>query len=406
MSNAHSIAELYKQYKTELFQYVLPFWENNSPDVTYGGIYNCLDSQGRVFSTDKSVWAQGRAAWVFSRLARNYPEHEAAGNWTKIAKSCLGFLDEYCIDKADRRMYFLVTEDGKPLRKRRYYFSETFYIIGCAEYSLLTGESRYLETARAYYDFVLSMYRDAACDPYKVTPKIIAATRAEKSFANPMILLNVTDVLRRCDPDHQEHYDRQAKLLIEDIHAFIRPEYEAVLENIGVDNTMHDWHSAGRVVNPGHAIEASWFLYSQAQYSNDNALKKTAMEIFDWSLARGWDEEYGGLYYFTDLLGHPPEQYEHDMKLWWPHCEALIAALMFYQGTGEPRYLDLFQKFTDYTFSKFSDHDSGDWYGYLRRDGMPTMPACKGSTYKSGFHVIRMLDMVVQMLGAINNSEG
>ena len=36
-------------------------------------------------------------------------------------------------------MYFTVTKDGRRLRKRRYWFSETFYIIANAEYAKATG---------------------------------------------------------------------------------------------------------------------------------------------------------------------------------------------------------------------------------------------------------------------------
>ena len=142
-------------------------------------------------------------------------------------------------------------------------------------------------------------------------------------------------------------------------------------------------------------------MYSQALYFGDSELKKTARAMFDWSMERGWDKQYGGILYFTDLLGFPPEQYEHDMKLWWPHCEALIASLMFYNDSRDDRYLELFCDLTDYSFDKFSDHKSGDWYGYLRRDGAPTLPSCKGSTYKSGFHVIRMLVTVLKLLESL-----
>jgi len=395
---------LKQQYETELFHYVLPFWQKNAPDSEgAGGIFNCLDKHGKVYSTDKSVWAQGRTAWLFSNLANQYPQSNDRAQWLAIARSCLDFLNDHCIDKTDGRMYFTVTENGLPLRKRRYFYSETFYIIGCAEYALATNDQGSLDDARKYYDFVWSIYKDPNNDPYKITPKTIASTRSAKAFAYPMIMTNVTDVMRRCDPSNLTLYDDRARELITDLHAFIRPELRAVLESVGTDGSFHGSYSAGRVVNPGHAIEASWFLHAQACYFGDNALKQTAADVFEWSIERGWDTEFGGLLYMVDVLGHPPEAYEHDMKLWWPHCEALIASLMLYLDSKEEKYFQWFEKLTAYSFEKFSDHDSGDWYGYLRRDGRPTEPACKGSTYKSGFHLIRMLVMVIEMLGQIQD---
>ena len=60
----------------------------------------------------------------------------------------------------------------------------------------------------------------------------------------------------------------------------------------------------------------------------DRDLIAGAAQILEWSLERGWDPEYGGILYFVDVEGKPPEPYEHDMKLWWPHTEALYALLL------------------------------------------------------------------------------
>ena len=103
-----------------------------------------------------------------------------------------------------------------------------------------------------------------------------------------------------------------------------------------------------------------------------------------------------------DCLGKPPEAYEHDMKLWWPHNEAVIASLMAYRDTGKQIYLDWFIKLVDYCKKVFSDPTYGEWYGYLRRDGRPTMPPCKGSTFKGPFHLPRMLMMVDDMLTTLS----
>ena len=89
------------------------------------------------------------------------------------------------------------------------------------------------------------------------------------------------------------------------------------------------------------------------------------------------------------------------MKLWWPHNEILITSLMLYRDTGKEKYLDYFEKTFDYCLEHFYDKEYGEWYGYLRRDGLPTMPPCKGSTFKGPFHLPRMLSMVDVMLGEI-----
>lgn len=123
-----------------------------------------------------------------------------------------------------------------------------------------------------------------------------------------------------------------------------------------------------------------------------------AVQIFDYAIHAGWDKEYGGLLYFIDCLGCPPEAYEHDMKLWWPHNEILIASLMIYQKTGKQEYWDWFCKTADYCREHFCEPEFGEWYGYLRRDGLPTQPPCKGSTFKGPFHVPRSLMIADRLL--------
>lgn len=115
------------------------FWVKNGWDHEHGGVYTCLDRKGKVYSTDKSVWMQGRCAWTFSYLCGVYGVRR---EWLELAQSCLAFMEAHCINRdKGNRMYFTVTADGKPLRQRRYCFSEGFYAIANAEYAALTGDA-------------------------------------------------------------------------------------------------------------------------------------------------------------------------------------------------------------------------------------------------------------------------
>ena len=377
-----------EKFKKELFDSCIPFWLDNAVDEENGGILNCLDRKGNVYSTDKSVWMQGRCAYMFSYIYNHLDKDQ---KYLDLAKSCLKFLKEKCIDYIDGRMYFTVTADGKPLRKRRYFFSETFYIIANAEYYRATGEEEYFIEGRKYFDFVYSMYINPDSDPYKITPKSIAETRNLKSLANPMILLNVASVLREADVERSGYYNEIIDKLIEDIKAFYSEEFMATFETLTVDNQIELSSSPCRVINPGHDIECSWFLLEEGIKRGDSQLISFAENMFNKAFEFGWDKKYGGITYFKDVLGLPVESYEHDMKLWWPHNECIIASLMFYLHTGKKEYLRIFKKVEKYAFSHFSDKKYGEWYGYLRRDGKPTEPPCKGHTYKGPFHVLRML---------------
>ncbi len=383
-----------EKFKDELLNSCVPFWLKNGVDAVNGGLINCLDRYGKVYSNDKSVWMQGRCGWMFSYIYNNIDKNP---EYLKLAKSCLKFEKEHCIDK-DGRMFFTVTIDGKPLRKRRYFFSETFYIMANAEYYMATKEQEYLNEAIKYFDFVYGMYKDPTTDPFKITPKSYQETRDSKALANPMILLNVTSIMRDADTKREKYYTDVITGLIEDIKCFHNDEFGAMFESVTVDNKFLLDTATMRVINPGHDIECSWFLLEEGIKRNDKEIIAFAEKIFNEAFERGWDKEYGGITYFKDVLDYPVEAYEHDMKLWWPHNETVIASLMFYKYTGNEKYLEIFKKVEEYAFSHFSDREYGEWFGYLRRDGKPTEPPCKGHTYKGPFHVMRMLSKCIKIL--------
>nr|WP_325259185.1 AGE family epimerase/isomerase [uncultured Oscillibacter sp.] len=375
------------------------FWLEHGMDREHGGVYTCLDRKGELYSTDKSVWMQGRCGWIFAFLCHNYgvkPE------WLEASRSCLDFMEDHCFNHAcGERMYFTVTAEGRPLRQRRYYFSEAFCAIANAEYYGVTGEKRRLERARQCYDLYWDLSQGKP-DPVGMGPKTIPETRSGRAFGTPMIILNVTGVLLRTDPERKALYEERAQQCVNDIFRYhVKPELKCTLENVDVDGTPRLYYTEGRTVNPGHDIEGVWFLLEHAQRTGDKALVKKAAEMFDWAIAAGWDQEYGGLLYFTDCLGKPPEAYEHDMKLWWPHNEILIASVMLYRDTGEEKYLDWFYKTLDYCKAHFADPEYGEWYGYLRRDGLPTQPSTKGSTFKGPFHLPRSMTLVDKTIDEI-----
>ena len=378
------------------------FWLTHGWDHENGGVYTCLDRWGNIYSTDKSVWMQGRCAWTYSWLCHLYGKKE---EWMAFAKSCLDFMEAHCINRdKGNRMYFTVTAEGKPLRQRRYFFSESFYAIANAEYYGLTGEQVYLDRARFAYDLYWKLYQGLMEDPVGMGPKTIPETRTGRALGNPMIYLNICSVLRRVDPAHTEEYDARSQQCVEEIFKYHRkPDMHCTLENVGPDGEFRGSVTEGRIVNPGHDIECTWFLMEYANHKGDKELHKQAEAIFNDAINAGWDKEYGGLLYFIDCKGLPPEAYEHDMKLWWPHNEILISSLMAYRDTGDEKYYEWFCKTLDYCKAVFADPENGEWYGYLRRDGKPTMPSTKGSTFKGPFHLPRCLSMADQMISELLN---
>jgi len=374
-------------YREALLNDVTPFWLAHGLDREYGGYLTCLDRDGSLLSGDKPVWFLGRMAWMFSRLCLTYGERR---EWLDAARSGIGFMEAHAFD-TDGRMFFSLDREGRPLRKRRYLFSECFAIIAFAAYGRATDAAPYVRRANALLEMVLH-YRDT---PGLLEPKVSPETRPMRGLSLPMILLATAQELRRCGGD-AELCRRVIDGILAELPLFVKPEFQCMLETVGPDGEFLDTLE-GRCVNPGHSLEAAWFLLEEAEYRQDPQLRALALQITDWSFALGWDGESGGLLYFRDARGLPCTEYWHDMKFWWPHNEGVLAALYAWKATGDARYAAWHDKVAGWAFSHFADKEHGEWFGYLRRDGVVSTPV-KGTLFKGFFHLPRMLMLGSEML--------
>ena len=390
-------AELARLYRDELLSDNVPFWLRHAIDREHGGYTFSLDRDGTVIDTDKAMWIHGRFVWLLSTL---YSNVEPRDEWLELARHGLEFMDRHAFDD-DGRMFFLLTRDGRPLRKRRYIFTETFAAIAYAAYAKAAGDERAAERARELFRLVIHY----GTSPGLIPPKTDADTRPMQSIGFPMILIATAQVLRDAlgdDPLTEEWIDRSIRRIERD---FVKPDLEVVMETVGPNGEIID-HFDGRTLNPGHSIEAAWFILDEAKRrGGDRDLVRLGTSMLDWMWKRGWDEEFGGLFYFRDLHGRPVQEYWHDMKFWWPHNEAVIATLLAYQLTRNDRYLDWHARLHDWCYRHFSDPDYGEWFGYLHRDGRVSVPL-KGNQWKGPFHLPRMLLVASQVASELASGEG
>lgn len=381
------------RYVTDLTGNILPFWLEHGLDRVNGGVYTCVDRGGRLMDSTKSVWFQGRCAYVYSFAYNNIERRQ---EYLDMALSCLRFIVDHCFD-TDGRMYFEVTADGRPLRKRRYVFSECFAAIAMSEYSIATGDKTWAERA-------LSLFKDIV--RFTTTPGILEPkylpTQPSIGHSITMILINTAACVRRAiaDPCLEAQIERS----VETLRLFIHPEYKALLETVTTEGELIDT-IGGRVINPGHCIETSWFLLEEARYRNtDTVLRDMALQILDWSWQWGWDNEFGGIINFRDCKGFPAQDYSQDMKFWWPQTEAVIATLYAYLMTSDKRYLEMHSMASDWAYEHLPDPAYGEWFGYLHRDGTVAQPA-KGNLFKGPFHIPRMMVKSAMLIDEILNEK-
>ena len=382
--------QLAQQYKSELLDRVMPFWMEKSIDTEFGGYFTCLERDGEVFDTDKFIWLQGREVWMLATL---YNKVEKRQEWLDAAIQGAEFLKRYGHD-GNLNWYFALDREGHPLVEPYNIFSYTFAVIAFGQLSIATSNAEYADIAKKTFDIVLSKVDNPKGRWSKASP----GARSLKSFALPMILCNVA---LEIEPLLEKDFlDKTIETCVHEVmDVFYRPELGLIVEHLGTDNQLVDCMD-GRQLNPGHAIEAMWFIMDLGKRLGDQALIEKAVKIALAEVEYGWDKQYGGIFYFMDRLGRPLQQLEWDQKLWWVHIETLITMIKGYELTGNAQCLEWFERVHDYVWSHFMDSEYPEWYGYLNRRG-EVLLTLKGGKWKGCFHVPRGLMQVYQSLERI-----
>jgi N-acylglucosamine 2-epimerase len=422
-------------YRNYLLEDILPFWMQHGWDRERGGMWTALDRDGTLLDSDKYVWFQGRSCWMFATMHNTWVARGERPDprWLTIAQSCASFLDR-CAGSLDRnatshargaeeengiglshlvqqhpgaripKLYFTVTRDAQPLRMRRYYYSESFAAIAYASMAKATGESRYRAASVAMLEVFLqaclgserhrwAMGKFSELEVEGVPSKTDPKTRPMQGIGPWMIAMASAQELRANLGDVEVLGDSCTTWIDRCIatidQVFYKRDLGVLMEVVGAEGEVLD-HFDTRQLNPGHAIECAWFILHESLLRSSEPLQELGLGILDCMWQRGWDQEYGGLFYFRDVYDKPVQEYWHDMKFWWPHCEAIIATALAFRLTNQERYRQMHEQVHAWSFKHFADPEHGEWFGYLHRDG-GRANTLKGSMWKGPFHLPRML---------------
>lgn len=328
-----------------------------------------------MYDTDKFIWLQARQVWTFSML---YNRLEKRERWLEIARHGAEFLRTHGMD-ADGNWYFALDRRGRPLVQPYNIFSDCFAALAFHHYAIASGDADARELSQRTYANILRRKEN----PKGKYSKVVPETRPLKGLSLPMILCNLALELGR--PTHEQ----------EVMDCFVDKKRLLVYENVAPDGSRVDSFE-GRVINPGHGIESMWFIMDIARRRKDAKLIDRCIDVVLSTLEFGWDKKFGGIFYFLDAEGRPPQQLEWDQKLWWVHAETLVALAMGHALTARRDCRRWYDKVHEYTFEHFPDPEYGEWFGYLNRRGEVLLPL-KGGKWKGCFHVPRSLFMLAQI---------
>ena len=403
-------------YRSQLEQNFLPYWLRRA-DREQGGILNCINNDGdRLLATDKFTWSQGRWLWVLGKvlelqqrgLLQAAPEQEL----TALMDGTWNFLEQHSMDQAGVCCFVLTREGEKKQdpstgRYDASIYADCFALIGMSAYVKALGCREKFPTAEKLYRSIRDRVErgDYLTQPYPVPEGFC-------THGIPMILLNsVHEYIRM---------KRSLDLDIRDEVAYARSKLDFILQELH-DGSGHileykNMASAApqtvleRHLKPGHTLEDAWFWVEfLEEFGGLQEHLPLIEQIVHSTFEAGWDKEYGGVFCFVDYQGGPPRGQRFggaqeqlildtwDTKLWWVHSELLYLFLKMYWVTGDPCYLEDYQKSADFAFSVFPNRQTGEWIQIRRRDGSPEDKVV-ALPVKDPFHIIRNFIKIIELL--------
>jgi N-acylglucosamine 2-epimerase len=404
-------------YKRHVKQVLLPFWLN-AVDHTYGGIYTCFNNSGdKLISKDKYSWSQGRFLWLWAKIAHMMSENKLEGDpqpYLEQLQRSVRFLEKNVLLE-NGNCAFLLSETGDIKESipgegfDTSIYADCFVVLGLAAYAGLTKDLDRFKTAIQLYENIRKRIEtgNIRSEPYPI-PK------GYRAHGIPMIMLNTAQTL--ADAGEALNHEKSRALnqhsisYMQDIMKNFRLKDDRIVEMLPIDSGEEDT-LLYRHVNPGHTIESMWFVMDTARKTGNETYVHQAMKVIEHAIRIGWDNDYGGLLRFVDENGGKPEgkiidtPYEHlimdswDTKLWWPHSEALYAALRSYFVSKDKKMWFLYEKIQTYVFSTFPNPDKtlGEWIQIRGREGNP-VDKLVALPVKDPFHILRNMLLIIDLL--------
>jgi N-acylglucosamine 2-epimerase len=405
-------SQLRRTYQELLLDGIVPFWARHGVDAEHGGVLSCMEEDGTPISTDKYLWSQARWVWTCSAL---YNRIEKRPEFLAWARSTIEFLLRHGRDEQGRWVYH-TTREGQTVEGPISIYTDCFVVYGLGEIGKAVrsaepppGSSAKIQTNTGRADAPRSGLQDwhalarqilasiqkrveapefAETAPYKLPPN-------RRNHGVPMILTEVAGELARATGDAaiaRAADDYAARVM----RHFVRPQRQCLVEFLDRDYREVP-PPEGTFVMPGHAIESMWFQMHRAVARGDRQAVREAAEVMRWNLEKGWDPEYGGIFLGIDAEGHAPFLPNSEVKLWWPHTEALYGLLLACELTGERWCETWFDRVYEWSFAHFLMPDAGEWRQRLDRAGKP-MKTVVALPVKDPFHLPRALILSLEML--------
>jgi len=401
-----AVEGLRERVERELRGDILPFWLKYAVDEEYGGFRGQITNDLTIDPlAHKGLILNARILWTFAKAYNVYGDDVYA----QTARRAYEYLRQHFWDADFGGVYWMVDHTGRPVETKKRIYGQAFTVYALAEYASATAQPEPLEKAIALHRLIEEASHDAKNGGYFETYD------RDWKLAGEQRLSEVDMDEKKSMNTHLHMLEAYANLLRiwddSELRERLRELARIFLDHIIDPETHHfrmffdeEWHDRSKWLSFGHDIEGSWLICEAAEVLGDQAIldesRKQSVQMAEAVYDEALDAD-GGLLY----EGRGNEIIDSD-KHWWPQAEAVVGFLNAYELSGKDYFLKASEKSWAFIEKYIVDHERGEWYWKVSRDGRPSNDKYKVDPWKCPYHNSRTCFEVMERLDKMAKKRG
>ncbi|SDE14749.1 mannobiose 2-epimerase [Pricia antarctica] len=389
--------EFVTKVKAELNN-ILDYWQKNAPDTEHGGFLGRIDHFGKTIpESPKGIILNTRILWAFS-AASNY---FADDRYKSECERAYSYVMNHFKDTSQGGVFWELDYLGNPVNRRKQVYAQAFTIYALAEYYKYGGQQEVLSWAMELFQLVethaLDLNLEGYIEAFAENWDAIEDMRlSEKDLNAPKTMNTHLHILEAYTTLYEVKSDIEVGKALENlIHLFL--EKFASKNNHFKLFLSNDWKNLSSEASYGHDIEAVWLLVIAARtLKNVNLTQKTealAVKVADIFIKEALDDDFG-VFNAIDLKTGKLDADKH----WWPPAEAIVGLLYVSKITKDKRYTSFAKKLWRFIDDTIIDHDKGEWFFRVNRQGVPYTDENKLGPWKCPYHNSRACMEIIKLL--------
>jgi cellobiose epimerase len=392
-----------------LTENIIPFWYPEFMDFEKGGYRLNHDIQGKWKGrSNKSLVAQARTVWFFSRLVNS---EYGTQDHLKAARHGYEFLKVRMWDKEYGGFFWEVDSSGKiPTKPAKHLYGQAFALYALSEFALASGDSSSKQLAHELFYLLEKKAHDAQYGGYLefFQPNWTSVADGVKSYLNSsssMKLMNThLHLMEAIATYHQLTQDTISRERLIELILVLSSAVRCETICACMDKYYRDWAPIDKhtkdCISYGHILENIWLLITGCTTAgiSKGPFLNLYRNLFNYTIRFGEDKNKGGFYY-TGPYNATARRIE---KVWWVQAEALMSSLHMYVQTGEGVYFQCFSRILEWITLYQIDWEYGDWHAKVNKRGKPS--GDKAGPWKTPYHNGRAMIECIQLLRYIAES--